>query len=93
MGDDRRDDYGRVVNRDFRGEGGDAEQGRDVLRAAQRQDEGGVPGVRRRHVAGRRCMPTKGEDFGDRGDAEGRQPPRGAGEADARRRASSTRRS
>ncbi len=31
---------------------GNAEEGRDLLRAAQRQDEGGVPGVRRRHVAG-----------------------------------------
>ena len=26
VGDDRRDDYGRVVDRDFRGEGGDPEK-------------------------------------------------------------------
>ena len=31
---------------------GRPEEGRHLLRAAQRQDEGGVPGVRRRHVAG-----------------------------------------
>ena len=56
VGDNRRDDYGRVVNEDFRGEGGNKDKAETVLRAAQRQAEGGVPGVCGWNVAGRDCL-------------------------------------
>ena len=63
LDDDQRQRFvGRVVDRDFRGETGDVDEGRPVLRAAQRADEGGVPGVRRRHVAGG-DVPRQGRRF------------------------------
>ena len=68
--DQRRRFVGRVVDRDFRGETGDVEQGRPVLRAAERAAEGGVPGVCRWDVAGGAVsgQAEQGEDFGDSGE-------------------------
>ena len=53
----------RILEPRLRRRGGRPNQGGAVLRAPQRQAEGCVPGVRRRHVARRAMYADRGEDF------------------------------
>jgi hypothetical protein len=66
VGDDRRDDYGRVVNRDFRGEGGDAEKAEIYYELRNGKMKVAYPVfVDGQSLAAKYA--AKGEDFGDRG--------------------------
>ena len=81
-----------MVNKDFRGEGGNANKAEIYYELRNGKLKVAYP-VFVDGTSLAAVYAEKGEDFGDHGDAEGCQSARGAGEADARRRASSIGRS
>ena len=81
-----------MVNRDFRGEGGDPDKAEIYYELRNGKMKVAYP-VFVDGTSLAAMYAAKGEDFGDRGDAGRRQSPRGAGEADVWRRASSIGRS